>query len=88
MSIDDLEDDDSGTGLGSGNGGGGSSPSKPTKPGRRRVGDKIRVLRREGEPEKQAVATALNMERSGRLREGGRYIHVSRSRSRGRKFTR
>lgn len=44
----------------------------------RRVGDKIRVLRREGTPEKQSVATALSMERAGRLRKGGRYVHVSR----------
>ena len=45
----------------------------------RRVGDKIRVLEREGEKPKRAIATALNMEREGRLKKGGRYVRVSRS---------
>lgn len=40
----------------------------------KRVSDKIRVLRHEGEEPKQAVATAINMERAHRLRKGGRYI--------------
>ena len=48
----------------------------------RKVGDKIRVLRHEGVPEKQAVAESLSMERAGRLRKGGRYVHVSRSKKR------
>jgi hypothetical protein len=41
----------------------------------KRVGEKISLLRHEGEPQDKAVATALSMERSGRLRSGGRYIH-------------
>lgn len=52
--------------------------ARKKKEGSRRVGDKIRVLRHEGEPEDQAVATALSMERAGRLRKGGRYVHVSK----------
>ena len=40
----------------------------------KRVSEKISLLRHEGEPEAQAVATALNMERRGRLRRGGKYI--------------
>ena len=55
----------------------------------KRVGDKIRVLRHEGVPEKQAVAESLSMERAGRLRKGGRYVHVGRSsRKRKRRSTR
>ena len=52
----------------------------------RRVGDKIRVLEKEGEKPSQAIATSLNMEREGRLKKGGRYVRASkrgrRSRSR------
>lgn len=48
----------------------------------KRVSEKISVLRREGEPEDQAVATALNMERRGRLRRGGKYVHVGGRKSR------
>lgn len=51
----------------------------------KRVSEKISLLRREGEPEDQAVATALNMERRGRLRRGGKYIPSGR---RGRKSRR
>ncbi len=46
----------------------------------KRVGDKIRTLRREKVPEKQAVAESLSMERGGRLRKGGRYVHKRKSR--------
>ena len=46
----------------------------------KRVGDKIRTLRREKVPEKQAVAESLSMERAGRLRKGGRYVHKRTSR--------
>jgi hypothetical protein len=42
--------------------------------GRHNVSDKIKVLRNEGVPEKQAVAESLSMQRAGRLRPGGRYI--------------
>ena len=48
---------------------------------RDRVGSKISLLRREGMPEDQAVATALSMERSGRLRSGGKYIRKGHRRS-------
>ena len=41
-----------------------------------RVSAKIRALMDEGYPQKQAVAIALNMEREGRLTEGGSYIPV------------
>lgn len=54
------------------------------KASRKRVGEKIRVLEHEGTKHSQAIATALSMERSGRLRRGGRYIHKRK----GRKATR
>ena len=38
------------------------------------ISDKIRVLRNEGKPQKQAVAMSINMQKAGRLRPGGRYI--------------
>jgi len=44
----------------------------------KRIGDKIRFLRHESVPEKQAVAEALSMERSGRLKSGGRYTRKGR----------
>ena len=44
----------------------------------KRVSDKIKVLRDEGVPEKRAVGEAEGMERSGRLRKGGRYERVSK----------
>jgi hypothetical protein len=43
-----------------------------------RVSMKISKLRHEGEPQDQAVATALNMERSGRLTKRGGYRRVKR----------
>ena len=43
-----------------------------------RVGKKISKLIREGEPQAQAVATALNMERKHRLTESGRYKRVKK----------
>ena len=45
---------------------------------RDKVSKKISVLRREGVPQEQSVATALNMERKGRLTEGGGYKRVHR----------
>jgi hypothetical protein len=48
----------------------------------KRVSEKISLLRREGEPEDQAVATALSMERKHRLGRGGKYRHVKRSKKR------
>ena len=38
------------------------------------VSDKIKVLRKEKMPEKQAIATAISMNRAGRLRPGGVYV--------------
>ena len=48
----------------------------------KRVSEKISKLRHEGEPEDKAVAMALSMERHGRLHRGGRYVPVSKRRSR------
>lgn len=45
------------------------------------VGDKIKVLRAEGTPQKQAVAEALSMERAGRLRPSGIYVPVGKKMS-------
>lgn len=50
-----------------------------------RVSYKIRVLRGEGIPEKQAVAESLSMERTGRLRKGGRYVRKNRKHRRTRR---
>jgi len=44
----------------------------------RKVSEKIRVLRHENVPEKQAVAMALNMNREGRLGEHGEYHRVGK----------
>lgn len=53
---------------------------RPTKSiGEKLVGEKISVLRREGVPQRQAVAEALSMQRAGRLRPGGVYVHVAKS---------
>lgn len=41
------------------------------------VSDKIKVLKGEGKAQNVAVATALSMERAGRLRPGGRYVRKS-----------
>ncbi len=46
---------------------------KASKEGQKRVSAKISHLREEGVPEKKAVATALNMERAGRLGPKGGY---------------
>ena len=52
--------------------------SSKKKAKNKRVSDKIRVLRSENVPEKQAVAESLSMERSGRLMSGGRYKRKGR----------
>jgi hypothetical protein len=44
-----------------------------------RISDKIAVLRREGKTASEAAGEAYGMERSGRLRSGGRYIHKKRT---------
>ena len=49
------------------------------------VSEKIRFLRDEGVPQKQAVGEALGMERSGRLRRHGKYVHKRKSRKSGRR---
>ena len=46
----------------------------------KRVSEKIEVLRREGKSPEQAEGEAFGMERSGRLRRGGKYIHKRRGR--------
>ena len=43
------------------------------------VSQKIPVLRKEGVPEKQAIAEAISMGKAGRLRPGGRYVHARKS---------
>jgi len=48
--------------------------------GQLRVSEKIAVLRREGKTAEEAAGAAYGMERSGRLRSGGRYVHVGRKR--------
>lgn len=45
-------------------------------PSQTRVSKKIRKLKAEGTPQKQAVATALNMEREGRITQSGGYKRV------------
>ena len=49
----------------------------------RLVSEKIKVLRDEKVPQRQAVATALSMGRAGRLRPGGIYVHKKRGRHAG-----
>jgi hypothetical protein len=39
-----------------------------------RISDKIALLRREGKTAEQAAGEAYAMERSGRLRKGGKYV--------------
>lgn len=51
------------------------------------VGDKIKVLRSENVPQRQAVAMSLSMERAGRLRPGGVYVRANKRKS-GRKSSR
>lgn len=41
-----------------------------------RVSKKIAILRREGMPQKQAIATALSMERAHRIRDDGSYVRA------------
>ena len=58
---------------------------------RDRVSKKISKLRHEGERQDVAVATALNMERRGRLTKSGGYKRVGRkrrSKSRSRRYNR
>lgn len=41
----------------------------------KRISEKIEVLRREGKTAEEAAGAAYGMERSGRLRRGGKYVH-------------
>ena len=50
--------------------------AKVSKAGQARVAAKIRHLRKEGVPSKQAVAMALSMEREKRLGPRGGYRHA------------
>lgn len=51
----------------------------------KRVSEKIEVLRREGKTAEQAAGAAYGMEKSGRLRRHGKYVHKRRSRRSGRR---
>lgn len=55
------------------------SQSTPAIKSKEAVSNKIRELRQEGVPQEQAVATALNMERRGRLTSTGKYKRVKKS---------
>jgi hypothetical protein len=43
------------------------------------VSKKIKVLRHEGVPQKQAVAEAISMGKAGRITKSGGYRHVKKS---------
>lgn len=45
-----------------------------------RVAKKIRHLRKEGTPRREAIATAINMEKKGRIGIGGEYLPVEKKR--------
>ena len=45
------------------------------------VSKKIKVLRHEGVPEKQAIATAISMGKAGRITKSGGYRRVGREKS-------
>jgi hypothetical protein len=47
----------------------------------KRISDKIKYLRDEGIPQNQAVGEAEGMERSGRLRAGGKYVRAKKRKS-------
>lgn len=51
---------------------------KVGKAGQSRVSKKIRHLVKEGTPQKQAVATALSMERADRITPAGGYRRVKK----------
>lgn len=59
------------------------SPAKRAK--NKRVSEKIEKLRLEGKSPEQAQGAAFGMERSGRLRRHGVYIHKRGGRRRGRR---
>ena len=44
------------------------------KQSQKRISEKIALLRREGKSASEAAGEAYGMERSGRLRRGGRYV--------------
>jgi hypothetical protein len=52
--------------------------ARKKKQKRDKVSSKISLLRHEGVPQDQAVATALSMKRAGRLGPSGAYRHVKR----------
>jgi hypothetical protein len=57
-------------------------PAIKSRAAKSRISDKIAVLRREGKSGSQAAGMAYSMERSKRLRKGGKYIHKRKSTSR------
>lgn len=54
--------------------------SKKKRAKNQRISDKIELLKREGKSTDQAAGEAYGMERSGRLRAGGKYIRKRRGR--------
>lgn len=44
-----------------------------------RISEKIKILRDEGKDQRAAVGEAEGMERSGRLRRRGKYVHKRRN---------
>ena len=53
-------------------------PAIKSRAAKSRISDKIAVLRREGKSGSQAAGIAYGMERSKRLRSGGKYLRVKR----------
>jgi hypothetical protein len=49
--------------------------SKKKRAKNKRVSEKIELLRNEGKSPEAAMGEAYGMERSGRLRRHGRYVH-------------
>jgi hypothetical protein len=47
----------------------------------KRISEKIALLRREGKDAKQAAGEAYGMEREGRLRRHGKYVHKGRKKA-------
>ena len=62
-----------------------SRRSKLGRAAQKRVGEKIAVLRREGKSAEAAAGEAYGMERSKRLRSGGRYLRAKKRGKSGRR---
>lgn len=59
--------------------------SKKKRAKNMRISEKIDLLRREGKTGEEAAGAAYGMERSGRLKRHGAYIHKRRSKRSGRR---